>query len=78
MNKIIPEAPQIKPPAITIMMITRVFIFNRAPTANGNIIYASRICTMLKTRITPSGYQIELNVIQETAIGNKDEIIIPT
>jgi hypothetical protein len=33
---------------------------------------------MLKTIITPIGYQMELNVIQEIAMGNKDEIMIPT
>jgi len=58
--------------------MTSVFIFKRLPTAKGKIIYASRTWTIEKTAITANGYQIELYVIQEIAIGNKEDIIMPT
>ena len=58
-NKIIPAAPHKMPPTIITIIIASVFIFNRLPTAKGNMIFASRIWTIVKTRIIPKGYQIE-------------------
>jgi hypothetical protein len=63
MNRIIPAAPHKIPPAVIIMIITKVLILICAQLLK-EILHMLPKLGQLKTKMTPNGYQIELNVIQ--------------
>jgi 3-deoxy-D-manno-octulosonic-acid transferase len=58
------------------MIITKVLILICAQLLK-EILHMLPKLGQLKTTMTPTGYQIELNVIQEQAIGKREDIMIP-